>query len=149
MQHELDLRRACPLMRAARSGLHPELRMTVKDAPVIEAMMDLSSQLPHFAARRNDTFLAHGIEISKDHCSQIESAAGVQVQPRNRRNRGVTRTSSSFALHPQAVCFRSAATLICKSCSRYQALREFLVGCPQLVMGGTKTLFELYGNLGG
>ena len=34
----LSQRRACALMRTARSGLYYDLRMPVKDAPVIEAM---------------------------------------------------------------------------------------------------------------
>ena len=41
VQRGLSQRRACALMGAARSGLHYELRMPAKDAPVIEAMKDL------------------------------------------------------------------------------------------------------------
>jgi putative transposase len=78
VQRGLSQRRACAPMRAARSGLHYELRMPVKDAPVIEAMKDLSGQFPRFGARRIDIFLARqGIEISKDRCSRIWSAAGL------------------------------------------------------------------------
>ena len=46
VQRGLSQRRACALMGAARSGLHYELRMPAKDAPVIEAMKDLSGQFP-------------------------------------------------------------------------------------------------------
>jgi len=94
VQRGLSQRRACALMRAARSGLHDELRMPVKDAPVIEAMKDLSGQFPRFGARRINIFLARqGIEISKDRCSRIWSAAGLQVPPRKKRHRGVARSS--------------------------------------------------------
>jgi hypothetical protein len=64
VQRGLSQRRACALMRAARSGLHYDLRMPVKDAPVIEAMKDLSGQFPRFGARRIHVFLERqGIEI--------------------------------------------------------------------------------------
>ena len=83
-------------MRAARSGLHYELRMPVKDAPVIEAMKDLSGQFPRFGARRINVFLARqGIEISKDRCSRIWSAAGLQVPPRKKRRRGGCQNQST------------------------------------------------------
>jgi putative transposase len=94
VQRGLSQRRACALMMAARSGLHYELRMPVKDAPVIEVMKDLSGQFPRFGARRIHIFLARqGIEISKDRCSRIWSAAGLQVPPRKKRRRGVARSS--------------------------------------------------------
>jgi len=94
VERGLSQRRACALMRAARSGLHYELRMPVKDAPVIEAMKDLSGQFPRFGARRIHIFLARqGIEISKDRCSRIWSAAGLQVPARKKRRRGVARNS--------------------------------------------------------
>jgi len=52
VQRGLSQQRAYALMRAARTGLHYELRRPVKDAPVIEAMKDLSGQFPRFGARR-------------------------------------------------------------------------------------------------
>ena len=81
-------------MGSARSGLYYELRMPVKDAPVIEAMKDLSAQFARFGARRINIFLERqGMEISKDRCSRIWSAAGLQVPPRKKRRRGVARTT--------------------------------------------------------
>ena len=63
----LSQRRACALMRTARSGLYFELRMPLKDAPVIEAMKDLSGQFPRFGERRINIFLARqGLDISQD-----------------------------------------------------------------------------------
>lgn len=85
---ELSQRRACALMRAARSGLHYELCMSVKDAPVIEAMKDLSGQFSRFSARRIHLFLGRQrMEMGWDRCSRIWSAAGLQVLPRRRRRR--------------------------------------------------------------
>jgi putative transposase len=94
VQRGLSQRRACALMGAGRSGLHYELRMPAKDAPVIEAMRNLSGQFPRFGARRINIFLARqGMQVSKDRCSRIWSAAGLQVPPRKKRRRGVARTS--------------------------------------------------------
>jgi putative transposase len=94
VQRGLSQRRACALMGAGRSGLHYELRMPAKDAPVIEAMRNLSGQFPRFGARRINIFLARqGMRVSKDRCSRIWSAAGLQVPPRKKRRRGVARTS--------------------------------------------------------
>jgi len=94
VQRGLSQRRACALMKAARCGLHYELRMPVKDASAIEAMKDLSVQFPRFGAGRINIFLARqGIEISKDRCSRIWSAAGLQVSPRKKCRRGVARSS--------------------------------------------------------
>ena len=88
VQRGLSQRRACALMRAARSGLHYDLRMPVKDAPVIEAMKDLSGQFPRFGARRIHIFLERqGMAMGRDRCSRIWSAAGLQVPPRKRRRR--------------------------------------------------------------
>lgn len=94
VQRGLSQRRACALMGTARSGLHYELRMPAKDAPVIEAMRNLSGQFPRFGARRINIFLARqGMDVSKDRCSRIWSAAGLQVPPRKKRRRGIARTS--------------------------------------------------------
>ena len=94
VQRGLSQRRACALMGSARSGLYYELRMPVKDAPVIEAMKGLSAQFPRFGARRINIFLQRqGLEVSKDRCSRIWSAAGLQVPPRKKRRRSVARTS--------------------------------------------------------
>ena len=123
VQRGLSQRRACALMRAARSGLHYELRMPVKDAPVIEAMKDLSGQFPRFGARRINIFLVRqGIEISKDRCSRIWSSAGLQVPPRKKRRRGIARNSPRpmSPLGPNAVwCY----DFVFDSCANGQQLK--------------------------
>jgi len=86
VQRGLSQRRACALMRAARCGLHYELRMPVKDAPVIEATKDLSGQFPRFGARRIHIFLQRqGMQMGRDRCSRIWCAAGLQVPFRKKR----------------------------------------------------------------
>ena len=91
VQRGLSQRRACALMRAARSGLHYELRMLLKDAPVIEAMKDLSGQFPRFGARRIRVFLERqAMQMGRDRCSRIWSAAGLQVPSRKKRRRHLT-----------------------------------------------------------
>lgn len=75
-------------MRAARSGLHYELRTPAKDSPVIEGMKDRSCQFPRFGARRIHIFLdRQGTEMGRDRCSRIWSAAGLQVPPRKKRRK--------------------------------------------------------------
>ena len=73
--HGLSQRRACALMRTARSRLYYNLRMPLKDAPVIEAMKDLSG---------NSRALAHGGSISSCRARAWKSArtaaAGSGVQ---------------------------------------------------------------------
>ena len=94
VQRGLSQRRACALMGSARSGLYYESRMPLRDAPVIEAMKELSAQFPRFGARRINIFLGRqGMDVSKDRCSRIWSAAGLQVPARKKRRRGVARTS--------------------------------------------------------
>ena len=73
--------RACALMRVTRSGLHYDLRMPVKDAPMIGAMKDLSGQFPRFGARRIRVFLERqDMEMGQDRYGRIWRAQGLQVQ---------------------------------------------------------------------
>lgn len=53
----LSVRRACGLLGIARSVLSYELRMPAQDAPVIQAMRDLSAQYPRYGYRRIRIFL--------------------------------------------------------------------------------------------
>jgi len=90
MERGLSQRRACALMRMARSGLYYERKMPLKDAPVIAAMKDLSAQFPRFGARRIHVFLdRQGLSMSKDRCARIWSAAGLQVPARRKRRRNL------------------------------------------------------------
>lgn len=44
----LSQRRACGLVGVSRSTMRYELRMPIKDAPVIDAMKTLSAQYPRY-----------------------------------------------------------------------------------------------------
>jgi putative transposase len=61
----LSQRQACGLLAISRSALSYELRLPVKDAPVIEAMKTLSAQYPRYGYRRIRIFLRRqGHELS-------------------------------------------------------------------------------------
>lgn len=53
----LSERKACALMRTARSALRYESRMQQKDAPALAAMSILSAQYPRYGYRRIQVFL--------------------------------------------------------------------------------------------
>jgi putative transposase len=82
-------RRACALLSVSRSTLGYPLRLPLKDAPVLEAMRDLSAQYPRFGYRRIHVFLGRrGFELSPDRVHRIWRSAGLQV-PRKRPRRRV------------------------------------------------------------
>ena len=61
----LSERRACALMSVARSALHYESKLAVRDAPVLAAMSILSAQYPRYGYRRIQIFLERpGHEMS-------------------------------------------------------------------------------------
>lgn len=82
-------RRACALLSVSRSTLGYQLRLPLKDAPVLAAMRDLSAQYPRFGYRRIHVFLGRrGFELSPDRVHRIWRSAGLQV-PRKRPRRRV------------------------------------------------------------
>jgi len=85
----LSTRRACALLSVARSTLGYESRLAAKDAPVVEAMKQLSLQYPRFGYRRIHVMLARqGQAMSVDRAWRIWQQHGLQV-PRKRRRRRV------------------------------------------------------------
>lgn len=85
----LSTRRACALFSVARSILGYESRLEVKDAPVVEAMQQLSLQYPRFGYRRIHVMLARqGQAMSVDRAWRIWQQQGLQV-PRKRPRRRV------------------------------------------------------------
>jgi len=85
----LSARRACALFSVARSTLGYESRLEVKDAPVVEAMQQLSLQYPRFGYRRIHVMLARqGQAMSVDRAWRIWQQHGLQV-PRKRPRRRV------------------------------------------------------------
>ena len=84
----LSQRRACALLRVSRSTLGYELKMPIKNEPVIEAMRGLSGQFPRFGSRRIRVMLEReGIILSKDRCAALWAKAGLQVPKKRRRRR--------------------------------------------------------------
>jgi len=80
----LSERRACALMSVARSALHYESTLAVRDAPVLAAMSILSAQYPRYGYRRIHIFLERqGHSMSVDRAWRLWRLAGLQV-PRKR-----------------------------------------------------------------
>ena len=85
----LSCRRACTLLRVARSALGYESKRAVTDAPVKKRMCELSAQYPRYGYRRIRIFLGRdGFKMSGDRAHRLWRQAGLQV-PRKRPRRRV------------------------------------------------------------
>jgi putative transposase len=85
----ISARRACALIGVSRSTMGYQSRMAAKDAPVVAAMRELSSQYPRYGYRRIHIFLARrGQRMSPDRAHRIWRQAELQV-PRKRTRRRV------------------------------------------------------------
>jgi putative transposase len=75
----LSERRACGLVGLPRSCLSYQLRLPVKDAPVIDAMKTLSAQYPRYGYRRIRIFLRRqGHALGVHRAQRLWSQAGLQ-----------------------------------------------------------------------
>jgi putative transposase len=96
----LSQRRACGLLAISRSALSYELRLPVKDAPVMEAMKVLSAQYPRYGYRRIRIFLRRqGHELSWSRTHRLWRQAGLLLprkRPRRRIATGRPRMHSPF-----------------------------------------------------
>jgi putative transposase len=87
----ISLRRSCALLKVSRSTVDYESVLDQRDAPVIEAMRELSAQYPRFGYRRIQVFLARqGLVMSADRAYRIWRKAGLQVPRRRPRRRVAT-----------------------------------------------------------
>ncbi|GAG43228.1 unnamed protein product, partial [marine sediment metagenome] len=87
----ISLRRSCALLQVARSTIGYESALDKRDAPVIDAMRELSAQYPRFGYRRIQVFLARrGLTMSADRAYRIWKKAGLQVPRRRPRRRVAT-----------------------------------------------------------
>jgi putative transposase len=78
----LSARRACTLLKVARSALDYESRKAAKDAPVMERMTALSAQYPRYGYRRIHIFLGRdGHRMSAGRTYRLWRAAGVKRHP--------------------------------------------------------------------
>ncbi|UXH80104.1 IS3 family transposase [Roseateles amylovorans] len=86
----LSLRRACGLVGMSRATPSYKPRMLAKDAPVIEAMKELSAQYPRYGYRRIRIFLRRrGFELSWSRTHRLWRQAGLLV-PRKRSRKRIT-----------------------------------------------------------
>ena len=84
----LSQRRACGLIRVARSTLTYKLRQPTKDAPALEAMRRLSSQYPRYGYRRIRIFLGReGLRMSASRAERLWRKAKLQLPRRRPRRR--------------------------------------------------------------
>jgi putative transposase len=84
----LSKRRACGLLDVSRSSLSYKLRLPAKDAPVIDAMKQLSAQYPRFGYRRIRIFLQrHGHQLGWHRTHRLWRQAGLQLPRRRPRRR--------------------------------------------------------------
>ncbi len=87
----ISLRRACALLKVARSTIGYESALAKRDAPVVSAMRGLAAQYPRFGYRRIQVFLARrGLTMSTDRAYRIWKKAGLQVPRRRPRRRVAT-----------------------------------------------------------
>jgi putative transposase len=80
----LSQRRACTLIKVARSALHYRSCLVAKDAPVVARMAELSAQYPRYGYRRIRIFLGRdGHQMSFGRAHRLWRRAKLQV-PRKR-----------------------------------------------------------------
>ena len=92
VQRNLSTRRACTLLRVARSSLHYTSRLEAKDTEVLAAMRRLGAQYPRYGYRRIHVFLEReGYVMSPDRAHRLWKHAALQV-PRKRPRRRVAST---------------------------------------------------------
>ncbi|MEE9475237.1 MAG: IS3 family transposase [Roseateles sp.] len=84
----LSLRRACGLIGMSRATPSYQPRLPAKDAPVIEAMKELSAQYPRYGYRRIRVFLRRrGFELSWSRTHRLWRQAGLLVPRKRSRKR--------------------------------------------------------------
>lgn len=84
----ISQRRACTLLNISRTSLYYSLKMPTKDAPVIDAMKQLSGTYPRFGYRRIQIFLQRdGFDVGKERCGRLWAKAGLQVPKKRPRRR--------------------------------------------------------------
>ena len=87
----LSQRRACTLIKVARSALRYRSRLAVKDAPVVARMAELSAQYPRYGYRRIRIFLGRdGHQMSFGRAHRLWRRAKLQVPRKRPRKRIAT-----------------------------------------------------------
>jgi putative transposase len=84
----LSCRRACKLLRVARSTLSYRSKKAAADAPVLAKMRELAAQYPRYGYRRIRIFLRRaGYPMSCDRAYRLWRLAGLQVPKKRPRRR--------------------------------------------------------------
>jgi putative transposase len=101
----VPVRRACALLRTARSGLRHESKRAKADAPVVAQMRELAAQYPRYGYRMIQLLLAkQGTKMSPDRAYRLWRFAGLQVpRKRPRRRLASKRPRPTPALGPNHV----------------------------------------------
>lgn len=87
----VSARRACALLRVARSALRYASRRAIADAPVLERMRELAAQYPRYGYRFIKIFLGReGHRMSADRAYRLWRAAKLQVPRKRPRKRIAT-----------------------------------------------------------
>jgi putative transposase len=87
----LSKRRACALLRTARSGLGYASKREANDAPVLVRMRELAAQYPRYGYRFVQVFLERqGMRMSADRMHRLWRVAGLQVRRKRPRRRVAT-----------------------------------------------------------
>ena len=82
----LSCRRACALLSVARSSLHYQSQLAIRDAPAVHAMRALAGQYPRYGYRKIRIFLARqGHVMSAERTYRLWRQAGLQVPRREPR----------------------------------------------------------------
>src|SRR5271165_5972341 len=138
----LSCRRACWLLRVARSSLHYELKREKADAPVRQKMAELAAQYPRYGYRRVRIFLARqGHPMSADRAYRLWHTSGLQV-PRRRRRRRVA-ASRPRPLPPSGKNHVWAYDFVFDACANGQQLKcltvvdEFTRECLAIDVAGS------------
>lgn len=91
-QRGLSQRRACTLLKVARSSLHYDSRLADRDAEALSVMSRLSAEYSRYGYRRIQVFMEReGHVMSADRTYRLWRTAGLQV-PRKRPRRRVAGT---------------------------------------------------------
>jgi putative transposase len=138
----VSVRRACTLLRVARSSLNYASRLDAKDAEVIAAMKRLAAQYPRYGYRRIQVFLEReGFVMSPDRAHRVWQQSGLQV-PRKRPRRRVA-SGRPRPLAPTGVNQVWAYDFVFDACANGQQLKcltivdEFTRECLAIDVAGS------------
>jgi len=138
----LSKRRACELLKVARSALSYRSVRGERDAPVIEAMRRLAAQYPRYGYRRIRIFLRReGYPMSRHRARRLLCLARLQL-PRRRPRRRVAHTQprplpASGANHVWAYDFVFDACANGQSLKCLTVIDEFTRECLAIDVAGS------------